>query len=382
MTSTDRSRQSVGRRILRGFLTTGIVTVNLALAGAALVFGTGYLYGQAEDTGRVSAPPPVQVATMRPVLVESYSVERRYAGRIEAARQTDLAFEEGGTVQSILVDEGAQVAEGDIIATLDTRLLASSLEQQRATRAALVSQQDFARLTVERREALQDRGFTSAEAYDDARFSLARLTSEIAGVDAAIQSIEIRLEKAELRAPFAGTIGARRIDEGATAGAGVPVVTLLEDRAPQLRVGLPPETAAQLRRAQSFDIVVDGRMVTATLTRIRPDLDTSTRTIPVLFSLEDAGALPFGEVGELVLPQTIAEPGYWLPITALQEGVRGLWTVLSVDVDGLVAREAVEVLHVAGERTFVRGALPDAPILATGTHRVTPGQIVRPQAEG
>ncbi|MEL7215990.1 MAG: efflux RND transporter periplasmic adaptor subunit [Pseudomonadota bacterium] len=358
------------------------MTVNLALAGAALVFGTGYLYGQAEDTGRVSAPPPVQVATMRPVLVESYSVERRYAGRIEAARQTDLAFEEGGTVQSILVDEGAQVAAGDIIATLDTRLLASSLEQQRATRAALVSQQDFARLTVERREALQDRGFTSAEAYDDARFSLARLTSEIAGVDAAIQSIEIRLEKAELRAPFAGTIGARRIDEGATAGAGVPVVTLLEDRAPQLRVGLPPETAAQLRRAQSFDIVVDERMVKATLTRIRPDLDTSTRTIPVLFSLEDAGALPFGEVGELVLPQTVAEPGYWLPITALQEGVRGLWTVLSVDADGRVAREAVEVLHVAGERTFVRGALPDAPILATGTHRVTPGQIVRPQAEG
>jgi hypothetical protein len=46
--------------------------------------------------------------------------------------------------------------------------------------------------------------------------------------------------------------------------------------------------------------------------------------------------------------------------------------------DETVRREAVEVLHVAEGRAFVRGALPvGLPIVANGTHRVAPGQAVR-----
>lgn len=370
--------KSIAGRVRRLALWGTVFSVNLALAGGALVLGTGYLYSQAAGAERVEALPAPIVETFEAVQVSSYAVERRYAGRIEAARTTELAFETGGTVETILVEEGDTVAAGEVIATLDTRLLEASLTEQRAAREALVAQQEFARVTVNRRQELQGRGFTSQEAFDDARFSLARLTAEIARVDAAISSIEIQLEKTVLRAPFTATVGARQIDEGTAIAGGRAVVSLLEATAPQLRIGLPPEAATALDPAARYTVEVDGRPLLATLDTIRPDLDPTTRTVAVLFTLDDgAGPIPFGQIAELVLSEDVAAEGYWVPVSALQEGIRGLWTVLVVR-DEAVSREAVEVLHVADDRAFVRGALGDGvPIVASGTHRVSPGQSVR-----
>ncbi|MEL6584755.1 MAG: efflux RND transporter periplasmic adaptor subunit [Pseudomonadota bacterium] len=369
---------SIGSRVRRVALWGTVFSVNLAIAGGALILGTGYLYSQAAGVERIEALPAPIVETFQAELVTAYAVERRYAGRIEAARTTELAFETGGTVETILVEEGDTVEEGEVIATLDTRLLEASLTEQRAAREALVAQQEFARVTVNRRQELQGRGFTSQEAFDDARFSLARLTAEIARVDAALSSIEIQLEKTVLRAPFTATVGARQIDEGTAIAGGRAVVSLLEATAPQLRIGLPPEAAARLTPADRYTVDVDGQMLTATLDNIRPDLDPATRTVAVLFTLEDSnGALPFGQIAELVLSEEVSAQGYWVPVAALQEGIRGLWTVMVVR-DGSVEREAVEVLHVAGGEAFVRGALGDgAPIVSSGTHRISPGQSVR-----
>ncbi len=72
--------------------------------------------------------------------------------------------------------------------------------------------------------------------------------------------------------------------------------------------------------------------------------------------------------------------GAWLPLSALTEGAKGLWTVLTVveREDGpLIAREAVEVLHVEHGRAFVRGNLAkESRVVVNGTNRIIPGQRV------
>ena len=83
------------------------------------------------------------------------------------------------------------------------------------------------------------------------------------------------------------------------------------------------------------------------------------------------------------MSQTIEQHGYAVPLTALQDGVRGLWTVLTLSATGrgetyTVGKEAVEVLHLEGEQAFVRGTIDgDAMIVREGTHRVVPGDRVR-----
>jgi hypothetical protein len=96
-----------------------------------------------------------------------------------------------------------------------------------------------------------------------------------------------------------------------------------------------------------------------------------------------------GDLVELALSEWIAEPGVWLPISALTQGSRGLWSAYALDAttdDAASARLEVrplEVIYQEGDRVFVRGALAAGEhLVAAGLHRVVPGQRVRPLPEG
>ena len=68
-------------------------------------------------------------------------------------------------------------------------------------------------------------------------------------------------------------------------------------------------------------------------------------------------------------------------------GERGLWSAYVVTLPASpsaqgagsrVARRDVEVLHTEGDRVLVRGMLqPGDRVIASGTHRIVPGQVVR-----
>jgi len=90
--------------------------------------------------------------------------------------------------------------------------------------------------------------------------------------------------------------------------------------------------------------------------------------------------LSFGEIVTLLLEREIDERGAWVPLAALQESDRGLWSLLTVaeeDSKSIVRREAAEVLHVDGAHAYVRGTFePGASVIANGTNRIVPGQRV------
>lgn len=356
-------------------------TATAALAIGLVGWGSSFLSARAVsvDDGQIAEPVPVQTQTLQ--IVDGYEVARAFTGQVEALRQTDIAFEQPGSLLSVLVDEGDRVAEGQILAQLDTRSLMAQRDAQAAAKQALEAQAELARLTTERQGALAERGFSATQTFDQARLSLAALQAQIAQTDAAIAGIDISLDKAVIRAPFAGRIGARMADEGAMVGAGATVVTLLEDGAPQMRVGLPPALAADLRPGDRLEVRIGDRQIDGVLESLRPDLDPTTRTQMAILTLETTDAI-YGQTGVVSLQQNIAAQGAWMPLAALQEGTRGLWTVLTIQPDETVGLEAVEVLYADAERAFVRGTFRDGTrIIDRGPHRVIPGQLVALIAE-
>jgi RND family efflux transporter MFP subunit len=366
------------------------LSARLVVAGAivgATVAGVGALHAaaQARDEARpeVRPPLPVRVVAARPET--GYEILDRYVGRLEPAREARLAFERGGLVVDVAVEEGARVAAGDAVARLDTALLEAERARLLAQRQQAAAELELARLTLERQRALNARGHAPDQRLDEARLDAAALAARLAQTDAAIRAVEVDISKAVIRAPFAGTVAARLVDEGAVVAAGTPVADLLETGRPRARVGLSPEAAAALEAGARVRLTVGGREVGARLEALRPDLSAATRTVAALFAL-DAPPAPFGETAELAVARRIPAEGTWLPLTALVEGRRGLWSVFAVAPDGAgghaVARESVEVLHVAGGRAFVRGTLADgALVVAAGAHRVIPGQAVVPAAD-
>ncbi|WP_159456815.1 efflux RND transporter periplasmic adaptor subunit [Roseivivax jejudonensis] len=359
----------------------------VVVLGAGAV-ATGLSSAIAARTQATDGPDPVPAALVATAFAEEqrgFTVSRRFAGQIEPMRTAALAFEAGGTLSRVLVDEGDVVSEGELVARLDTRRLEAERARLRALRKADVARAELARRTSARQEDLAQSGFASDQRLDEVRLTLAELEAAIAQTDAALADITLRIEKAELRAPFAARVGTRAVDDGMAVGAGVPVLTLLEDSRPTFRVGLAPRLAHTLSPGDAHDVIVDGQAYPATVTAVRPDLDPATGTRTVILRLMD-GAPPFRQSGTLRLDERIETPGFAVPLTALREGVRGAWTVTVAQPDGsgghVAAMAAVEMIHADDRIAYVRGTIrTGARVVVDGTHRLVPRQRIRLAAD-
>ena len=355
---------------------TGLVFLGATAAGLG---GYAMIAGQAASIPDTVAPvTPVEVLIVSPE--EGYTVTRRFTGQVEAAARIDLGYELGGRIAEVLVEEGDLVPAGTVLGRLDTSALIPERAALQAELAASAADAELARLALGRNDVLTERGFRSVAAQDDARLGLARAEAGMAAVRARIAGVDVRLEKSVLLAPFSARVGARLADPGQTVSAGQPVLVLFDAAPAQARVGLPPALAAGLSAGDAVQVEIGGTLGDARILQVRPDLDPETRTRPVVLTLPDASPAVLGESVALILRQTVAEPGFWAPLGALREGVRGSWSVMAIETTpggDRTVPAAVEVLHVDGARVFLRGALPPgARIVARAPDRVAPGQII------
>lgn len=375
----ERPAQSLRRRAL----SAGGTVLTLALAVGLVSAGTGLIAARAADTPTETQTSATPVA-LAPLQVQpGYVVEARLTGPIEAARSTDLGFEAGGTLLQILVDEGDRVREGQVLARLDTRTLEAERSAQRAAVEAATAQRDLAQLTADRQSQLAARDFASGQRRDEARFELAVAEAEIARSAAALEAIEVALSKSQIVAPYDGVITARVADDGARLSPGQVVLGLQDTRA-LVRVGLPEDLAAQVSTGAEIPVRLSSSTTMARLERLRPDLDPATRTRAALLALPADTTDATGTLAEITLVRAVQTPGAWVPLSALSEGVDGLWTVFVLPAgQPRLSRVAVTLEHVAGDAAFVAGGLPDgARVVTAGTHRLSAGQLVTAAGEG
>lgn len=312
-----------------------------------------------------------------------YEVKRAFAGRIVAGRTSRMGFERGGLLSRVTVDDGDQVKTGQVVARLDT----AQLETRRRELAAEKNEAE-ARLTqaklIEKRQAdLLKRGHAAQQTYDNAKYEVAALAARLARIEAATASLDVDIAKSVLRAPFAGRVAERKVDEGTVVSAGQPVLEIYETGRQEARIGIPADMAAAMVPGRRFELDVGTKPRAAAVLSVSPTVDPATRTVNAILRLDPGPFLPAGKIVRLSLPRRFDQAGFWVPTTALSEGTRGLWSLYTI-VDGKVARHAVEVLHVESRRVYVRGTLKDGDIvIRSGTHRLVPGQPVRllPTAE-
>ena len=379
--------------------------------------------------------PLLAVNTTTLERVPAYTEQRSYTGQVTARRNSDLGFENAGEVLEILVRQGDTVLPNQPLAYLDTATLKARELELTALKAQAIARLDelqrgarpetimVARASVtamseqlalansirERRLDLFEQGAISQENLDEAvSQSLvlsARLQEEqskldellagtrteqidaqraqVSQIEANIQNLSVDFENSILKAPFAGTIALRNLDEGSSVRPGDSVLRIVENSTLEVHVGLPPKVAQGLQLSSMYPITIDDQTYQANITAISPELDDSTRTIKTILTFRGDESTSFspGQVARLQIKEEIKQPGFWLPITALTQGSRGLWSVYSVKPQAdeiIIERQDVEVLKTDGQRVFVRGTLSDGDqVVLDGTHRLVQGQRVQ-----
>ena len=414
--------------------------VGAGIAANALVAArTRAVHG--DPSARTEEARPLPVDTAELISRSSIEVLRTFTGTVEPRRRADLAFEGDGRVVRVLVEEGDRVEMGALLAELDTeQLLArrAELESRRvrlqavldeleagprtevvdAAKAeveALEQELELAELLRDRRIELAKRGAIGSEELDTIQTQVRTVGARLSGararllelengtreetieaqrgaigeVDAALASIDVQIARAQLVAPFDGTIAARLLDEGAVVSQMMPqpAMTLVETGAREARVGLPSELVESCITAlDALRLTVRGQPVPTRGLRPLPTVESGTRTVPIVFELDSgvsqSGVRP-GDVVTVTIPSKRDERGAWLPLSALTESTRGLWSAYAVQPsDGSpgthrTVRIELEVLHVEGDRAYVRGTFEDRDlVVSSGAHRLVPGQAV------
>ncbi len=356
---------------------------------ATLGLGVAELRGDAaaaqEPLSAARPALPVKLVEIR--AVDAYPVRELHVGRVVSRRVSELGFERSGRLVEVRYDQGDRVEAGSVLARLDTRELRARRRELGAQRQRIAAELDLARATAERRQQLHRTGFLSTQLLDESTYARDSFESQLAAAEAAIEHVDVQLALSQLRAPFSGVLADRFADEGTVLQPGAPVLRLLEAGALEVHVGVPPGSAARLELGSRHRVEVEGATLDATLHTLLPTVDPDTRTLTAVFRLDAPPAsVRHGSLARVALETRVASTGFWVPLEALAEGRRGLWTayVAVPDAEGWLAeRRQVQVIHAEADRAFVSGTLFEGDrVVATGVHRIVPGMRVRLPSDG
>jgi membrane fusion protein (multidrug efflux system) len=220
--------------------------------------------------------PPATVSTVVARATE-WRETLQAVGSIRAVRGADLAAEVAGVVDSVNFESGADVQAGAVLLRLRPNDDASRLAELQA--AANLAAQNLAR------DAKQFNMQAVSQATLDADQS--HLLSARAQVG---QQMALSAEKI-VRAPFAGRLGLRLVDQGQYLAAGTTIVTLQALDPLFVDFYVPQQALAELRVGDTAELKVDtypGRVFHATIIAISPKLDPASRMLSVRATLGNA----------------------------------------------------------------------------------------------
>ena len=331
---------------------------------------------------------------------DSYQVATKFVGKVIASQDANLGFEVAGMVNRVAVKAGEQVSKGQVLAELSTELLMIERAQLDAQLQQSQAEYGLTEANLQRLSSLSEHGFTSAQNLDELLARKKVLAASILGTRAALAASQYRIDKAKLIAPFAGVISRRHIAQGEVIAAGASAFRLLQSGHPEVTIGVPAAFISQLD-GQQHQLDIAGSAYPVTLLTTGNELNSITRTISLRFALPVGSPVYNGQLAYLTLPQRYPQRGYWVPLSALTDGVRGMWNIYTLaDSDNVADRDGadgadgagvtgdsdlyqlvsttVTVLHATADAAYVQGDLQDEQAyVASGMHRFVPGQLVK-----
>ncbi len=179
---------------------------------------------EAHAAGGGMPPPPVGVAAPIP---RELPVVREITGRLEAVQTVELRPRVSGVVERVLVADGAEVKEGDVVLEIDQRVFVANLAKASADVARAESRLDQARILFGRAKNLVEQKIVSQQSYDDAAAAVKTGEAEVAAAKATRDSAQLDLGYTKVTAPVGGRIGKVVTTTGNLVQGGGPVPATL-----------------------------------------------------------------------------------------------------------------------------------------------------------
>jgi membrane fusion protein (multidrug efflux system) len=275
-----------------------------------------------------------------PAQVDGASAGRWVAATLRAGQRATISTRMSATVLSVDAEEGARVRKGQLLISLSDGDLRAQL---RAARIAL----QMASVHQKRIETLVAQHASPAVDLDGVRAQRAQAQAEVATASA-------QLAYAQLRAPFAGRVQAKRVSPGDLVGPGQPLLEI-EGADLEALATLSESEASNLSVGQRLPFTAGGRSGLAEVIALAPGGDGQSHRQLVRARVPGAPAgLRSGDFARLQIPGGGRE-GLSVSRSALVE--RGDLTGVYVARDGHAELRWLALGELDGDRVPVRAGL-------------------------
>lgn len=247
-----------------------------------------------EQAQRSPAPLTLQKSELLALIPRHLQLDLPISGVLKARQQAFVKARAAGELQGLQVREGDSVRAGQALAQIDATENAARLRQAEQQAQAAAAQLAIAQRQLENNRALVGQGFISPTALQTTQANWDAAQANHLAAQAGVELARKALHDTVLRSPIDGQVAQRLANNGERLGVEARVLEVVDPRELELEALLAPADALQVRLGQSAQLRLQGQdsgpSVRATVVRINPSAQASSRALPVYLLLERAAS--------------------------------------------------------------------------------------------
>jgi membrane fusion protein (multidrug efflux system) len=386
----------------RGLLLVGVIAfvALAALLVAGVVPRVLHKTAMADDESRAAS----DMANVRVAKVTRATARAgvRLPGTVQPLQETLLYARANGYVRKWLVDIGAQVKKGQVLAELEIpdideqlRQAEASANQTKAGIAQAKTQQELARTTNNRYTTLGPSGVVSQQEIEQYHSSYEVQQSNVTAAEAAYLSAQANVRRYQdlksfgtITAPFDGVVTMRNAEVGqlvtAGTGAGQSLFKVAEVDVVRVFVNVPQLYAAGIKVGMSAPTTMretGARVFQGTVARTANELDMATRSLLTEVDIPNPDrALVSGMYAQVDFDVKRQDDPLFVPATAVLFDAQG--TRAAVVRDGVVSWKKVDIGGDFGDRLVIASGLAEGDTVAvTPSERLVDGMHVHAEEQ-
>lgn len=363
---------------------------------AILLMGSSLLTVPAISLAQAPAAPPPPSVEITTLQAREVPLSYTYSGRIAAFREVQVRAQVGGILKERTYVEGARVKAGDVLFRVDPMTYEAEVAKAKAQLQTAEAQLAQATRDQSRAVELFDRKVGSQKSRDDAVSAVELAEASVAAAKAQLQSAQINLDYATVRAPIDGITSLDVVPEGSLVGVGsadslLTTITQLDPvyvnfsvadaNAPamrQLTGGDKSDADVKLTASLTFG---DGTQYDRTgeidFTSASIDVQTGTIRSRAVFDNPDLALIP-GQFVRITLSGMKLDSAIVVPEIAVMQGPQGTF-VYTIDAENVAAITPVTLgQSVDGGWIALDGLKSGDQIVTSGVIKVRAGAPVAP----
>jgi RND family efflux transporter MFP subunit len=241
------------------------------------------------DTTHTNATPSVNVVHPVPA---TGGAEIALPGNTQAWEETPIYARTSGYLKKWLVDIGAHVTQGQLMATIETPELDEQLMVAKANLQAAQADLNLANTTSQRYQNLLKQDSVSKQETDVAVSGAAAKKSAVEAAEANVRRLEQLQSFERVYAPYSGIVTVRNTDVGDLIDAGSPTTSssakelfhIADVHTLRVFVAVPEVYAPDIQNGDTATLTLDeypGQQFVGTIARNSNAIDQSSRTLNV-----------------------------------------------------------------------------------------------------